>query len=199
MLLKSLYFIRCQISHNLRLPCILQQQFFHMGKPLAHRWTLSEYRKGAPKRDDGTAGLPVDFYGEKVIDYPSVDTPTTLFNGIPYESLPRLSITCTKNNTKLSLWDSKNTPMGKKSCYTEGFKGSKKGTTVAAQAAALAMCKLLKLLDTTTVKVIMRGLGPGRMPSIQVLEKQGINVVSITDTTDYVVTKTARPKKARRT
>lgn len=48
-----------------------------------------------------------------------------------------------------------------------------------------------------TVRVVVRGLGPGRASSIKGLEMGGLTVVSITDAT-RVSDNPPRPRKARR-
>ena len=46
---------------------------------------------------------------------------------------------------------------------TEGFKNCRKGTTVAAQATGLAMASRLHKAGITSIRVCVKGLGPGRM------------------------------------
>lgn len=48
---------------------------------------------------------------------------------------------------------------------TEGFKNCRKGTTVAAQTTGVAMASRLQKAGVTTVRVAVKGLGPGRMVS----------------------------------
>lgn len=48
-----------------------------------------------------------------------------------------------------------------------------------------------------TVRVVIRGLGPGRASSIQGLQMSGLNIVSITDAT-RVSDNPPRARKARR-
>lgn len=48
-----------------------------------------------------------------------------------------------------------------------------------------------------TVRVIVRGLGPGRVSSIKGLQMAGLNIVSVTDATRVSDTP-PRPRKARR-
>lgn len=48
-----------------------------------------------------------------------------------------------------------------------------------------------------TVRVVVRGLGPGRASSVKGLQMGGLNIVSITDAT-RVSDNPPRPRKARR-
>lgn len=48
-----------------------------------------------------------------------------------------------------------------------------------------------------TVRVVVRGLGPGRTSAIKGLQMGGLNIVSITDAT-RVSDNPPRPRKARR-
>lgn len=48
-----------------------------------------------------------------------------------------------------------------------------------------------------TVRVMVRGLGPGRTSSIKGLQMAGLNIVSVTDATP-VSDNPPRPRKARR-
>lgn len=154
--------------------------------------------RSLPKKDEGVQSYPLLSFGfGNICDLPDPDTLDKMYDGIPYSKLPRLYIVCTRNNTKLALWDHRNYCLARKSCLTEGYKNARKGTTVAAQAATTAMCKVLKLKEITTFRVCIRGLGPGRMASIQTLALSGLNVVSITDTTDYSPIAKQRPPAQR--
>nr|ADV40235.1 putative mitochondrial ribosomal protein, S11 [Latrodectus hesperus] len=69
----------------------------------------------------------------------------------------------------------------------EGFKNTKKGTNIAAQATAITFSSRCLKKGYDQVRVVIKGLGPGRMASIKGLEMGGLNIVSITDSTPYVL------------
>lgn len=69
--------------------------------------------------------------------FPDVDTPTALFNGVPFNQIPVCNIRVSPNNTIISISDSKGVPQMIRSCGIEGFKNSRKGTNIAAQATAI--------------------------------------------------------------
>jgi len=154
-----------------------------------------------PKKDEGTAGeksIDIDsliFKKENL--FPDKDTPTQLFNGIPFNELPICNIKVSKNNTIISFTDYKGLPRLLRSCGMEGFKNTRKGTNIAAQATAISISSRAMDLGWKTVRVTVGGLGPGRMSAIKGLQMGGLNIVSITDTTP-VSWNPPRPRKQRR-
>ncbi|XP_062540264.1 small ribosomal subunit protein uS11m [Armigeres subalbatus] len=154
-----------------------------------------------PSKDDGTVG-------ERVIDidalinkkdkiFPDANTPTTLFNGIPFNEIPICNIRVSPNNTIITICDAKGVPQFIRSCGIEGFKNTRKGTNIAAQATAISISTRAIERGFKNVRVTVRGLGPGRMSAIKGLEMAGMNIVSITDTT-RVSWNPPRPRKQRK-
>ncbi|KAK0162335.1 hypothetical protein PV327_008681 [Microctonus hyperodae] len=153
-----------------------------------------------PKKDEG-----VD--GERVVDidnilkhndiFPDINTPNKLFNDIPFKEIPIVNIKCTPNNTLMTMSDYKGTVKIIHTCGTEGFKHAKKGTNVAAQATAITLCKKAINMGYKTVRVRIRGLGPGRASSIKGIQMGGLEIISITDYTP-VTWNPLRPRKAKR-
>ena len=112
----------------------------------------------------------------------------------------------------------------------EGFKGAKRGTNIAAQTAAMSFAKKLvrqskvsRILDlsaldpknddadvddilmfeVTHVRVVVKGLGPGRVSALEGMVMGGLNVVSVSDDTpvfglDQGQGPGPRPRKRRR-
>lgn len=74
--------------------------------------------------------------------FPDENLPNKLFNGVPFRELPIFNIRVTSNNTILSLTDSKGTPKIIRSCGIEGFKNTRKGTNIAAQATAISIASV---------------------------------------------------------
>lgn len=76
--------------------------------------------------------------------FPLAETPRQLFNGIPFNEIPVCSIKVSPNNTIISISDSKGVPQMIRSCGVEGFKNSRKGTNIAAQATAISISGVSK-------------------------------------------------------
>ncbi|CAD6994792.1 28S ribosomal protein S11, mitochondrial [Ceratitis capitata] len=150
-----------------------------------------EDRKGMmaslPAKDEGTTGeksIDIDTLIQKKDKFfPDSETSHQLFNGIPFVDLPICNIRVSPNNTIINVTDSKGVPRLIRSCGVEGFKNTRKGTNIAAQATAISISEKAIELGWKTVRVKVRGLGPGRMSAIKGLQMGGLQIVSITDTT----------------
>ncbi|XP_065150291.1 small ribosomal subunit protein uS11m [Paramisgurnus dabryanus] len=114
-----------------------------------------------------------------------------------YEELPIAHIKATYNNTHIQVTDSAGQYMVRTSCGSEGFKNVKKSTPVAAQTAGISAAAKARAKGVTYVRVLVKGLGPGRLSAIKGLTMGGLEVVSITDNTP-VPHNGCRPRKARR-
>lgn len=72
--------------------------------------------------------------------FPTLETPDMLFNGVRFADLPVCHIKTTPNNTIISVTDAKGRELyGYRSCGMEGFKNTRKGTNIAAQATAITL------------------------------------------------------------
>ncbi|XP_045887930.1 28S ribosomal protein S11, mitochondrial-like [Micropterus dolomieu] len=120
------------------------------------------------------------------------------WGGKKFEELPIAHIKATYNNTHIQLTDSTGQSMVRTSCGTEGFKNIKKSTPVAAQTAGISAAAKATAKGVTFVRVVVKGIGPGRLSAIKGLTMGGLEVVSITDNTP-VPHNGCRPRKARRT
>ncbi|XP_017779298.1 PREDICTED: 30S ribosomal protein S11 [Nicrophorus vespilloides] len=159
-----------------------------------------EMLKSLPAIDEGTSG-------EKAVDidsmihhkdiFPNLDTPNMMFNGTPFKELPIFNIRVSSNNTVFSLTDYKGTPKIIRSCGIEGFKNARKGTNIAAQATAISVATRALEKGIKTIRVRVRGIGPGRMSAIKGLQMAGMDIVSITDSTP-VAWDPPRPRKQRK-
>ncbi|XP_038668847.1 28S ribosomal protein S11, mitochondrial isoform X2 [Scyliorhinus canicula] len=114
-----------------------------------------------------------------------------------YEDLHIVHIKATYNNTHIQVTTQEGQSMVRTSCGTEGFKNAKKGTPIAAQTAGISAA--VKAIDQgiSFVRVVVKGLGPGRLSAIKGLSMGGLQVVSITDNTP-IPHNGCRPRKARR-
>lgn len=118
-----------------------------------------------------------------------------------FNDIPILTITCTRNNTKIALAASGGLPgqtMIMKSAGTEGFKNCRKGTTVAAQAVANRIVTWAQDNEINTARLVFNGLGPGRGAAYKVFELSGIKIVSLSDRTEAIEPWIQRPRKRRR-
>ncbi|KAK6056130.1 ribosomal protein S11 [Cooperia oncophora] len=129
--------------------------------------------------------------------FPTAETLKTEFDGIPYCDLPIVYIKATKNNTLVTVMDKKNHVIIYTSCRLEGFKHARKKTTIAGQTTGVAAGQRLVRRGVRTVRVQVKGLGPGRMTCVKGLTVAGVHVVSITDHTPLKELG-PRPKKIRR-
>ncbi|XP_042899133.1 small ribosomal subunit protein uS11 [Parasteatoda tepidariorum] len=133
----------------------------------------------------------------KKCDFPDENTNNVLFNGIKFADLPIVHIRVSKNNTIFMLTDAIGGTKEVRSCGVEGFKNTKKGTNIAAQATAVTFSSKCLKKGYNQVRVAIKGLGPGRMASIKGLEMGGLDIISITDKTPFVIGGN-RPRKQRR-
>uniref|UniRef100_A0A8D0ENG2 Small ribosomal subunit protein uS11m n=1 Tax=Strix occidentalis caurina TaxID=311401 RepID=A0A8D0ENG2_STROC len=119
------------------------------------------------------------------------------WDGKTYEEIPIAHIKATYNNTHIQVVSFDNKPFAHTSCGTEGFQNAKKGTAIAAQTAAIAAAVKARGKGVLHVRVMVKGLGPGRKAAIKGLTMGGLEVISISDNTP-VPHNGCRPRKARR-
>ncbi|XP_030911748.1 28S ribosomal protein S11, mitochondrial [Geospiza fortis] len=100
-------------------------------------------------------------------------------------------------STHIQVVSFDNQPFSRTSCGTEGFQNAKKGTAIAAQTAAMAAAVKARGKGVLHVRVMVKGLGPGRKAAIKGLTMGGLEIISITDNTP-VPHNGCRPRKARR-
>ena len=106
-------------------------------------------------------------------------------------------IQSTFNNTIVTISDTQGNAVSWASAGELGFRGSKKSTPFAAQAAAETAAKAAVLQGLKSVDVFVKGPGTGREAAIRALQACGINVTSIRDVTP-VPHNGCRPPKRRR-
>ncbi|KAH8419074.1 hypothetical protein KR222_003424 [Zaprionus bogoriensis] len=184
--------------------CALRSSQVHTSAWLAKAEDRKEMLASLPAKDDGTVGersVDIDtLINRKAKFFPDASTATELFNGTPFNELPICNIRVSSNNTIISVTDYKgecrSVPRLIRSCGIEGFKNTRKGTNIAAQATAVTISAKAMELGWKTIRVKVRGLGPGRMSAIKGLQMGGLNIVSITDDT-RVSWNPPRPRKQR--
>ena len=109
----------------------------------------------------------------------------------------RAYIQSTFNNTIITLTDERGNVITWGSSGTVGFKGSRKGTTFAAQGAAAEVARRGIEHGLRQVDVYLKGPGSGREAAIRTLQANGLNVLSIRDVTPTPHNGCRPPKKRR--
>jgi len=128
-----------------------------------------------------------------------------VFDGVPYHKLPVCEIQARWNNTIVKIRDDLKKGEDVKrycrvSCRTVGFFHAKKKTELAGEAVGQAAAERARQNNCHPhVRVIIKGIGPGRNPTMRGLLRGGMTVVSITDTTPITnYSLPQRPRKIRR-
>lgn len=106
-------------------------------------------------------------------------------------------ITCTFNNTMITVTDLQGNVLAWSSSGNSGFKGSKKSTPYAAQVAAEDAARKAQENGLKSVEVLVKGPGSGRETAIRALHSSGLAISSIRDITP-VPHNGCRPAKRRR-
>ncbi|XP_069812774.1 small ribosomal subunit protein uS11m [Dendropsophus ebraccatus] len=119
------------------------------------------------------------------------------WRGLKYEDVPIVHIKATYNNTHIQVTHPDNRFITRTSCGTEGFRNAKKSSSVAAQTAGISAATKAVDKGVLHVRVVVKGMGPGRPHAIKGLTMGGLDVISITDNTP-VPHNGCRPRKARR-
>jgi small subunit ribosomal protein S11 len=101
------------------------------------------------------------------------------------------------NNTIITITDLKGNTITWSSAGNVGFKGTRKGTSFAAQTASKKATSQAIECGLKKVKVLVRGRGPGRETAIRALQTTGVKIVSIKDITP-VPYNGCRPPNRRR-
>jgi small subunit ribosomal protein S11 len=106
-------------------------------------------------------------------------------------------VAATFNNTIVTISDMEGNVVSWASAGGSGFKGSKKGTSFAAQVAAGTSARVAKDNGMRMIDVRVKGPGAGRESAIRALAGAGLQVRSIRDVTP-VPHNGCRPCKRRR-
>ncbi|GFR93550.1 30S ribosomal protein S11 [Elysia marginata] len=128
------------------------------------RFKASVKQAGVDTSEDGLGdNQPLQYdktYGTS--SFPNVDTHSQVFDGMKYTDVPIVHVKATTNNTILTV-ASGSSVLALQSAGTVGFRNARKGTNVAAQAAAIALASDALRKDVKTVRVCLKGIGPGRL------------------------------------
>lgn len=101
------------------------------------------------------------------------------------------------NNTLVTITDLKGEVIAWSSSGSMGFKGTKKSTPYAANLVAKDCTEKAKKYNLTNIKIVVKGVGPGRESAMRGLAASGLNILSIMDATP-IAHNGVRRKKPRR-
>lgn len=101
------------------------------------------------------------------------------------------------NNTIITITDPGGNALSWSSAGATGFKGPKKATPYAAGIVVRELMNKVADYGIKEVSVFVKGIGGGRESAIRALHANGLNVLSITDTTP-IPHNGCRPPKRRR-
>ena len=113
-----------------------------------------------------------------------------VLNGVAY-------IHVSYNNTIVTITDPRGEVIAWSSAGGMGFKGTKKSTPYAANLVAKDCVEKSKKFNLANIRVVVKGIGPGRESAIRGLAGSGLNVTSIMDSTP-IAHNGVRKKKPRR-
>ncbi|XP_003386425.2 PREDICTED: uncharacterized protein LOC100636621 [Amphimedon queenslandica] len=111
--------------------------------------------------------------------------------------LPIIHVNATFNNTIVTVTDSDGKTVAWSSGGLEGYRNARKGTTFAAQSAGLTAAKKALDFGFSTVRVRVKGVGPGRQSAVKGIEVAGVSIAMLQDVTP-VPHNGCRAKKPRR-
>lgn len=112
-------------------------------------------------------------------------------------SLGHAYIKATYNNTLVTFTDQKGEVLTTVSAGHAGFSGPKKSTPYAAGVIVKKAAERARNYGIKEVHVFVKGIGSGREAAIRAIHANGINILSVRDTTPLPHNGT-RPKKPRR-
>ncbi len=115
----------------------------------------------------------------------STDTAARAKKKKAVRQVPRANvyIQATYNNTMITITDPNGNVLGWSSSGVSGFKGPKKATPYAASMVVKNLMNRVAEYGVKEVSAFVKGIGGGRESAIRALHTNGLNVVSITDTT----------------
>lgn len=109
----------------------------------------------------------------------------------------RVCVHAGENNTIVTFTDLEGHKLGGSSSGSAGFKGTRKSTPYAAKVTAEKAAENVAGYGIESVRVEVKGLGPGREQAIRGLQSAGLNLDAIIDVTP-VPHGGCRPKGRRR-
>ncbi len=101
------------------------------------------------------------------------------------------------NNTLIDISDLKGDILAWSSSGLLGFKGARKSTPYAANMVAKDVFEKAKKYNLMNIKVVVKGIGPGRESAIRGLAGTGLNLTAIQDATPIAHNGVRRSKPRR--
>jgi len=127
---------------------------------------------------------------EAVVSTSKKSTKKQVLNGIAH-------INISYNNTIIDISDLKGDIIAWSTSGLLGFKGARKSTPYAAGMVAKDVVEKAKKYNLMNIKVVVKGVGPGRESAIRGLAGTGLNLTSIQDTTPIAHNGVRRSKPRR--
>ena len=109
----------------------------------------------------------------------------------------RACISCSENNTIVTITDLSGNVLAWSSAGSAGFKGARKSTPYAAKVAAERAMGMVSSFGIQNLNIEVKGIGPGREQAIRGLQVAGINFDSIQDRTPVAHGGCRAPKPRR--
>lgn len=106
-------------------------------------------------------------------------------------------IQCSQNNTIITLTNTRGDTLLWSSAGSVGFKGSKRSTSYAAQAAAESVGSKAVQMGVASVQILIKGLGDGRESAVRGLLSAGLKVTLAQDVTPIAHNGCRLPKRRR--
>lgn len=113
-----------------------------------------------------------------------------VINGVAY-------ITVSYNNTMIAIADSRGEILAWSSAGSLGFKGTKKSTPYAANLVAKNVIEKSRKYNLVNLKIVVKGIGPGRESAVRGLAGGGLNITALMDKTP-IAHNGVKPPKPRR-
>ncbi len=109
----------------------------------------------------------------------------------------RACISCSENNTIVTISDMDGKVLAWASSGSSGFKGARKSTPYAAKVAAERAMGMVTSFGIQSLQIEVKGIGPGREQAIRGLQVAGINFDAIIDRTPVAHGGCRAPKPRR--
>jgi small subunit ribosomal protein S11 len=109
----------------------------------------------------------------------------------------RVCVHAGENNTIVTFTDPDGNVLGWASAGSSGFEGTRKSTPYAAKVAAETAATKVQQYGIESVRVEVKGIGPGREQAIRGLQAAGLNLDAIVDVTP-IAHGGCRPSRRRR-
>lgn len=106
-------------------------------------------------------------------------------------------ISVSYNNTMIAITDAKGKVLAWSSSGALGFKGSKKSTPYAANLVAKNVIEKAKKYNLINLKIVVKGIGPGRESAVRGLVASGLNITTLIDKTPIAHNGVKSPKPRR--